>query len=93
MEQEPNIIKTKKHIAVLISSCLLMASSVKLCMNSVGIFYSPIAEDMGIGRGDIAIQSTLSGNATGLISPFVVKSFQRFNVRLCACSGVIPIPS
>ncbi len=89
MEWGTNMIKTKKHFAVLIASCLLMASSVGLCMNSVGIFYSPIAEDMGVGRGDIAMQSTLSGIAAGLISPFVVKSFQQFNTRLCACSGVI----
>ena len=82
------MIKTKKHLGVLVACCLLMASSVGLCMNSVGIFYSPVAEALGVGRGDVAMQSTLSGIAAGLVSPLIVRCYERFNTKLCAILGV-----
>lgn len=73
----------------MVSSCLLIASSIGLCMNSVGIFFTPVAESLGIGRGEVAMHSTLSGIAAGLISPLVVKLYDKYSTKLIASIGVV----
>ena len=45
-----------KHLIVLIVCCGLAASSIGVCVNSAGVFYTPVSESLGIMRGTFSMQ-------------------------------------
>ena len=60
-----------RHIMVLIAMCGLAAASIGVTINTAGVFYAPIAEDFGIGRGSVALAITILSmvaSVVGLVS-------------------------
>ena len=49
---------TKKQILVLVVCCLMIASSVGLLTNTSGIFFTPIASELGVGKGAVSMTIT-----------------------------------
>ncbi|MDO4538596.1 MAG: MFS transporter [Coriobacteriales bacterium] len=61
-----------KYLLVLISMCGLLASGVGLVTNVSGLFFSPIAEEFGILKGEASLMLTICNLAFatgGLLSP------------------------
>ena len=50
---------SRKHLIVLIALCGMLASSVGLVQNVAGIFFDPLAESLGVGRGPVALTLTI----------------------------------
>ncbi|MBQ7059027.1 MAG: hypothetical protein IJM83_06970 [Firmicutes bacterium] len=48
-----------RYLLVLICCCLMAASSVGVFTNSVGVFYTTVSADLGVGRGAFAFHATL----------------------------------
>ena len=48
-----------KHIFVLIAMCGLAAATIGVTVNTAGVFYAPIAEDLAVGRGSVAMIITI----------------------------------
>ncbi|MCF2653084.1 hypothetical protein [Anaeromassilibacillus senegalensis] len=44
--------KTIRHWLTVIACCGLAASSIGICTNAMGVFYTPVSEALGVGRGD-----------------------------------------
>ena len=66
-----------KYWMVLAAACGLAASAVGVCMNTAGLFYSPIAADLGVGRGAVALTSTILSviaSFSGMITPRILKT-------------------
>lgn len=65
-----------KYIIIIAALCGLIASGVGLITNIAGLFFTPIADELGLLRGSISLTVTI-GNlcfaAGGLVSPRVMK--------------------
>ncbi len=65
-----------KHWLVLIAMCGLAGSSIGVAVNTAGVFYTPIAQDLGAGRGSISLTLTImvvASSFVGLMIPSVLK--------------------
>ena len=49
-----------KYLMVLVSMCGLIADSLGLLVNVSGLFFAPIAEELGVGRGEVSMTLTLA---------------------------------
>ena len=96
-----------KYLLLLIAMCGLMAGSGGLTVNVAGLFFNPISEELGIGRGDVSLGMTicnLVASFAGLAIAKVIRSdnFKRAvtigsgvtvasTVLLGLCSSVLPM--
>ena len=65
-----------KYLLVLISLCGLASGALGVCMNTLGLFYKPIAEDLGVGIGSVSLTMTIltiASSFTALIAPKMLK--------------------
>lgn len=83
----------RKHSAsyffIVLICCGFAAASLGICVNSDGAFYSAVCEALGLGRGPVAIYATLSGLATGILSPVVMRLIKKVNLKLIVSIGVM----
>lgn len=59
-----------KYLMVLVSMCGLIAVSLGLLVNVSGLFFAPIAEELGVGRGEVSMTLTIANlvyAVTGLL--------------------------
>jgi MFS family permease len=67
---------TAKHIMVLISLCGLAGASVGILLNTAGLFYTSVAEDLHVGRASVSMTMTLCAlvaSITGFLVPHILK--------------------
>ncbi|MDO4355727.1 MAG: MFS transporter [Clostridia bacterium] len=69
------------HILTIIACCGLTVSSIGLVFNCIGVFYSPISSELGVGRGTVALFATLCSLANGLCAPLFGRLLKRFPLR------------
>jgi len=65
-----------KYLLVFISLCGLASGALGICMNTAGLFYKPIAEELGVGIGSVSLTMTIftiASSFTALIAPKVLK--------------------
>lgn len=55
--------KNKSHLFVLVVCCCIIAASIGMLTNSAGVFFTPIAEDLGVGKGAVSMSLTLANIA------------------------------
>jgi len=79
----------RKYWYVLAVLCGLAASSVGLCINSVGVFYAPVADDLGILRGSFAMHATIASTVTAVTALFAPKWMSGKRFRLMLTGGVL----
>ena len=81
-----------RHWLVALTLCGLTAASMGLGVNCTGVFYTPVSDDLGIGRGTFAATASISTffmAASSIVTPRIVsdKNFKRcmiFGVMLTA---------
>ncbi len=65
-----------KYLVIIVALCGLIASGVGLITNIAGLFFTPIADELGLLRGSVSMNVTI-GNllfaAGGMLSPKVMK--------------------
>lgn len=84
-----NPAKSIKHWLVLACCCGFLASSIGLGSNAIGVFITPVAEDLGIYRGTFAMQSTITYFGMALSTLFVPKTIDRFGIKPTIRFGVL----
>ncbi len=65
-----------KYLLVFVSLCCLASAAVGICMNTAGLFYKPIAEDLGVGIGSVSLTMTIltiASSFTALLAPKILK--------------------
>lgn len=55
--------KNKSQLFVLVVCCCIVAASIGMLTNSAGVFFTPIAEDLGVGKGAVSMSLTLANIA------------------------------
>lgn len=66
---------------IMIGCCFLQAGALGAIMNSGGIFYVPICEDLGFDRGALALYLTFYFVATTFTYPLVARFLPRWDFR------------
>lgn len=74
--------KSIKHLIVLLACCGMAASAIGLCINASGVFYTPVSESLGIGRGTFALHMTFFQLTTAFASLFAAKIVRRYPLKL-----------
>lgn len=74
--------KSKKHWIVMMICCLMSSASIGLIINAMGVFYTPVAQSLGVMQGTVAAQGTITlilGASMSFIVPkFLIKfSFKK----------------
>ena len=80
--------KAKRHWLVLIICCGLIASSIGICVNVVGVFYTPVSEGLGVLKGTVAMQSTIAMISMSLATLGVPKLIDKWGIRQTIIMGV-----
>lgn len=81
--------KSHWHFLTLAACCCLALSSLGLVCNCVGVFYSPMATDLNVGRGTVAVFATICTMLNGFCSPLFPKALKRFSLKPVLCAGII----
>lgn len=71
-----------KPWCVLAVCCGLAASSIGISINSSGVFYTSVAESLGIMRGTFAMHMTIFSIVTAITSLIVPKLMNKFSYKL-----------
>lgn len=66
---------------VLISCCSVTGISVALYFSCGGIFYTPVSEYFGVGRGTYAISGTIMSVTLGIFSPIMGNWVEKHSLR------------
>lgn len=67
---------------VLVVCCGLAASSIGISINSSGVFYTPVAEELGVMRGTFSMHMTIFSIVTAMSALVVPKIMSRFSYKL-----------
>lgn len=81
--------KLSFHWLLVVLLCGMAASSIGVCMNCVGIFYTPVSDSLGVLRGSFALHATLSQLGTSIIALAVPKLITRFRYKLLLICGTV----
>jgi len=82
-----SVLKKYYHWIVLVSCCLMVAISVGLFTNAYGVFYTPMSEKLGVGRGAVALHASIAGLMTGFVVPVVAKLLERIRLQIIIVVG------
>ena len=75
--------KSYKHWMIVFFMCCLAASSIGLCTNAIGVFYTPVAKSLKVLKGTFAMHATLSTLATALTSLKISKVIKKYFYNRC----------
>jgi len=77
------------YVLIPILCCGFTAASVGVSINSYGVFFTPVSEALGVGRGSISMHATISGLVMAVAGPFVIKIFNKYKFRPVMITAVI----
>ena len=80
--------KSAYHWLTAVFASLVMCGSIGLLINCAGLFYTPVAEELGIGQGSIALYSTITSLVGGFFSPVVTTMIKKMNMNLMMAIGI-----
>lgn len=81
--------KMKKHWLVLLTVALLYGGNLGLGANTLGVYYTPVSESLGILRGDFAMNSTLTALVSGIFSLFVPNILEKYSWKKAVTIGSV----
>lgn len=81
--------KSIKHWLVLAVTALMMAASIGISNNIIGIYYTPMMDSLNILRGSLAFHTTLALLVSGVIALFVTPLIDRFGWKKILFVGIV----
>lgn len=88
-KQIQQVNKSKKHWFVAIICSSLAMTVVGLPINAGGVFFTPVAESLGVMQGAFSIHSTLTLIGAAIISLFVPRLIRKFNLKPVLTVGIL----
>ncbi|MCR4804181.1 MAG: MFS transporter, partial [Clostridia bacterium] len=79
-----------RHILLIIALCGMLCNCLGVLFNVAGLFFNPVADDFGVGRGDVSVAHTIAslGCALGGILGARAAKTGRFKLILLVCTGL-----
>jgi MFS family permease len=84
-----NPAKSKRHWLVLAGCCGMSASSLGVNVNTIGVFYTPVAEALGVFRGDFAMHSTIAALTMAFMALYIPRILAIHRFKPVLIIGVI----
>ncbi len=78
-----------RHWIIVAVCCGLYSAALGLAMNCMGVFFTPLADSFGAGRGSVAIYSTIIQLSSGFFAPAAVKLIEKFRLKPVLLAGSI----
>lgn len=78
-----------RHWIIVGLLCMLSASSIGLCTNSIGVFYTPVSNALHVLKGTFAMHATLSSLCTAAVALFIPKLMKKVRYKLLLFTGVL----
>lgn len=69
--------------------CGMIITSLGISNNCSGVFFAPIANDLGVGIGDTAMYITIMNLVTGFMGPLVILLSQKWYIRTTIFTGML----
>ena len=79
----------RKQTIVLIKCCILVACSIGLIDNCIGLFYTPVSEALGAGRGRVAAIATIISISQAFGGQVVARIIKKVPINLVMCAGTV----
>lgn len=80
----------RKQLIILIKCCICMGCSFGVITNCLGIFFTPIATQLGVGRGDVALMSTIMSLSSAAAIQIIARMLNRkFPINILMGAGAI----
>lgn len=67
----------------------MVAVSLGLFTNAYGVFYTPLAEKLGTGRGAVAVHTTIAGMVTAFSQPLMVRLLDKVRLQWLILTGMV----
>ena len=81
--------ENRQHWLIIMMLCGLTAGSIGICSNSIGVFYTPVSEELQVMRGTFAFHATLSLIATAVTTLFVPQIMRRYSLKMILGAGTL----
>ncbi len=85
--EQPN--RSRKHWIIVLICCGLAMSVMGLPVNAGGVFFTPVAESLGVLRGAFSIQSTLTLIWGAIMSLFAPALIRRYRLKPVLTAGIL----
>lgn len=89
LEVKMMVNKSYKHWMIVFLMCCLAASSIGLCTNAIGVFYTPVSKSLHVLKGTFVMHATLSTLTTALTSLKMSKIIKKYNYKKILLIGVL----
>ena len=76
---------------ILAACCCVTFTGIGLTINCLGLFFGPVAKELDVGRGKVAIFSTIVNLVTGFTGPFISTLLKKFRLRTIMSAGCIMV--
>ena len=76
---------------VLVAACIIMGVTMGIAGQSAGIFFTPVGEELGFGRGPLALYLTIQAVFTLLALPIAGRIIPKANFKLTQTAAAVAI--
>jgi MFS family permease len=81
--------KSIHHWIIVAICCGLSAASIGICFNSLGVFFTPVSAELGVGIGAFALHVTFTNLLIGLFSTIGMKLVKKYHFRTMVSLGIL----
>ncbi|MBQ3375479.1 MAG: MFS transporter [Erysipelotrichaceae bacterium] len=81
--------KKDSDFVLILIMCLMAASSVGLSMNCPGVFYTPVSQALGVGKGTLSLYSTIGSITTGVATMVLPRILTEKNFKKVLITGMM----
>ena len=86
MNMDVEIMKLSKKTIypwiVVLCCCAMATASIAVAINCMGVYYAPIAAELGVGLGSVSLYLTILNLTSGFFGPFVIKMTRKLDIRI-----------
>ena len=79
------------HWLIVAACCGMAISAIGIVTNCMGVFYKPVSEALGVGRGNVALFNTIVHLTTGFTTPFVANLLRKYPLKPLLFAGSLLI--
>jgi len=79
----------RKYLSMILLMCGMTASSIGVCQNTPGVFYSPVSEAIGVLRGTFALHITFCVLTISFLSLLLPRLIKTVPVKLIVSVGAV----
>ncbi len=79
----------KDYLMIIIAGCGLIGTCLGVCVNISGNFFTPIAEDLSVGRGSVSLTLTIYSIVMALSGMIAVRVIKKIGLKKTVLIGTI----